>query len=252
LDYNSTVHSLVVQARHGASALAPANPRDDPPRDETTDSPGDKIAATASDEVSDSSNDGAKTWTLTQEVFDKLLEQFSSEREEAGKRYLAMRVRLARYFEYQKVPSPEPLIDITVDRIARKVFEHHTISNLMAYALTVARFVFLEWLRHPDRFLVDVEGMADPPARPPDEQKQARLLCLDNCLDKLTIQSRKLILGYYSDEGRAKIDHRIKIAEALSIPLNALRIRAHRIRTKLEECLKNCLEGRNENGSVTL
>lgn len=233
--------------------MSAADPPDDQSSNETTDSSGGGTPATSRDEVPDSSNDdGVSKWTLTQEAFDKLLEQFSSDREEAGKRYLAMRLRLARYFEYQKVPSPERLVDIAVDRVARKIFEGHPISNLMAYALTVARFVFLEWLRHPDRFLLDVEGMPDPPARPPDEQKQARLLCLDNCLDKLTIKSRKLILGYYSDEGRAKIDHRIKIAEALSIPLNALRIRAHRIRTKLEECLKNCLEGRNENGSVTL
>lgn len=233
--------------------MAPADPPDDQPPDETTDSPSDEKPGTSTDEEPDSvQDDGADKWTLTPEALDKLLDQFSPDREEAGKRLLAMRVRLTRYFEYQKVPSPERLVDITVDRVARKIFEGHTISNLMAYALTVAHFVFLEWLRDPDRFLVDVEGIVDPPVRPPDEHKEARLRCLDDCLDKLTIESRKLILGYYSDEGRAKIDDRIKIAEALSIPLNALRIRAHRIRTKLEECLKNCLEGRNESGSVTL
>ncbi|HEY0432096.1 MAG TPA: sigma-70 family RNA polymerase sigma factor [Pyrinomonadaceae bacterium] len=230
--------------------MSPADPPDDHSPDETTDSPRDDIPAASTDDPSQ--DESANKWILTREALDRLLEQFSPDREEAARRYLAMRVRLTRYFEYQKVPSPEPLVDITVDRVARKIFEGHTISSLMAYTLRVARFVFLEWLRHPDRFVVDVDGMADPPVRPPDEHKQARLVCLDNCLDKLAIESRKLILGYYSDDGRAKIDHRIKIAETLSIPLNALRIRAHRIRTKLEECLKNCLDGRNENGSVAL
>lgn len=233
--------------------MSPADTPDDQPPDETDDSPTDETPATSRDEIADASKDEvADKWTLTPEAIDRLLEQFSPDREEAAERYLAMCVRLTRYFEYKKVPSPERLVDITIDRVARKICEGHTISNLMAYALTVARFVWWEWLRHPDRLLVDVEPMADPPVRPPDEQKEARLLCLDACLDKLSVESRKLILDYYSDEGRAKIDHRIKIAEALRIPLNALRIRAHRIRTKLEECLKNCLKFRNETGSVTL
>jgi DNA-directed RNA polymerase specialized sigma24 family protein len=189
---------------------------------------------------------------LTQAAFDQLLDQFSPDREEAGKRYLAMRLRLTRYFEYQKCRAPERQIDITVDRVARKVWEGHDIANLTAYFLTVAGFVCQEWRRERDRFGEGVDTIADPPAPSPDEQKEARLVCLDDCLDKLPIESRRLILGYYSDEGRAKIDHRLKIAEALSIPLNALRIRAHRIRNKLEDCLKNCLGCRNENGSVTL
>jgi DNA-directed RNA polymerase specialized sigma24 family protein len=72
------------------------------------------------------------------------------------------------------------------------------------------------------------------------EQKEHRLSCLDECLDKLPIESSRLILGYYDDEEKAKIARR-KLAEALGIPLNALRIRAHRIRTVLEECLQQCL-----------
>lgn len=234
--------------------MSPADPPDDNPPDETTDSPRDETSTASEDEESDAVNDdGANKWALTREALDKLLDRLAPDREEAGKRLLAMRVRLTRYFEYQRVPAPERLVDVTVDRLAGKILAGHTITNPMAYALTVARYVWKEWLRDPERFLVDVEDIADPPARrQPDEEKEARLSCLDECLEKLTIESRKLILGYYSDEGRAKIDHRIKIAEALGIPLNALRIRAHRIRTKLEECLKNCLEGRNENGSIAL
>ena len=43
-------------------------------------------------------------------------------------------------------------------------------------------------------------------------------------------------------EVATKIDHRKQMADELGIGMNALRIRAHRIRTGLEECLKECLQ----------
>ncbi len=48
-------------------------------------------------------------------------------------------------------------------------------------------------------------------------------------------------MKYYHDEKRAKIDYRKQLADALGIPLNALRIRAHRVRISLEKCVKDCL-----------
>jgi hypothetical protein len=52
------------------------------------------------------------------------------------------------------------------------------------------------------------------------------------------------VLEYYRGEKKAKIDHRKKLAEKYEIALNALRIRAHRIRAQLYECVKDCLERR--------
>ncbi len=64
----------------------------------------------------------------------------------------------------------------------------------------------------------------------------------ETCLKKLSDDSRELIVAYYREQRRAKIKLRKELAERLGIPLNALRIRAHRIRTKLEDCVVNCLE----------
>jgi DNA-directed RNA polymerase specialized sigma24 family protein len=61
-------------------------------------------------------------------------------------------------------------------------------------------------------------------------------------LKKLSDESRELIVAYYREQQRAKIKLRKELAERLGIPLNALRIRAHRIRAKLEECVVNCLQ----------
>jgi DNA-directed RNA polymerase specialized sigma24 family protein len=61
-------------------------------------------------------------------------------------------------------------------------------------------------------------------------------------MERLTPDNRNLVLKYYQEEKRARIDHRKRLAEKLGIAVNALRIRAHRIRASLEECVQKCLE----------
>ncbi len=74
-----------------------------------------------------------------------------------------------------------------------------------------------------------------------DEEHETRLRCLDDCLEELSAEDRVVILGYYQEEKRAKINFRKQMAGRLGVGLNALRIRAWRIRTKLEECVIKCL-----------
>jgi len=52
--------------------------------------------------------------------------------------------------------------------------------------------------------------------------------------------SRELIIEYYQDEKRDKIDRRKALAERLGIPRLALGNRAQRLRDKLAQCVKSC------------
>lgn len=182
-------------------------------------------------------------WVLTTEALDKLLDQFSANREEAGRQYEVIRVKLVRYFEWRTCPLPEDLADETINRVARRIDEGENISNLPAYFSSVARLVFMESLRDRERTSVPLDEVPEISFEPPvvDNERDARLSCLDHCLDKLPVESRTLILKYYHKERRAKIDRRKQLADGLGIPLNALRIRAHRIRTVLEKCVRDCL-----------
>ena len=49
-------------------------------------------------------------------------------------------------------------------------------------------------------------------------------------------------MKYYEGEKQAKITNRRRLAEELGITLDALRIRAHRIRRELRKCVVHCLE----------
>jgi hypothetical protein len=60
-------------------------------------------------------------------------------------------------------------------------------------------------------------------------------------MQKLSVENRTLLIEYYQDEGQAKINRRKRLAKHLGIAINALRIRAYRVRATLLECVTNCL-----------
>lgn len=182
-------------------------------------------------------------WSLTQAAFDKLLSSFSTDRNEAGAQYEVIRNKLVRFFEWRAVDSPYEYVDETINRVARRIDEGESIENLMSYIYGVARMVFMEALKERERTPV---GLDDAPqslrqTAPEEIEPDARVLCLDQCLDSLTPDNRRLIVDYYQEERRAKINLRQQLADSLHIPLNALRIRAHRIRMSLEKCITQCL-----------
>lgn len=87
---------------------------------------------------------------------------------------------------------------------------------------------------------------ASAPADSEQDQEQLRmeryLECLEQCLQELPLESRELIMEYYEGEAGVKIGNRKRLAVRLGIQLNALRIRAQRIREKLEHCMSTCLQ----------
>ena len=182
-------------------------------------------------------------WVLTPQAFDKLLANLSPDRDEAGTQYELIRTKLVRYFESRGVGSAEARADDTLNRVARRLDEGQQVENLVAYIYRTAYLVFLEALKEPGHDEIDPDKVPPVIPEPPfeDTEKERRQRCLDQCLSKLTTENRGLILGYYREEGRAKIDLRKQLADGLRIPLNALRIRAHRIRTNLESCIAECL-----------
>ena len=65
-----------------------------------------------------------KTWTLTQESFDKLLAWLHPERERAGEAYEYFRRTLISFFLSQNAYAPEELADKTINRVAQKINEN--------------------------------------------------------------------------------------------------------------------------------
>jgi len=70
--------------------------------------------------------------------------------------------------------------------------------------------------------------------------REQRLECLDSCLQALRQDQRELAIDYYRDAGQQKIERRREIAARMGISMNALGIRACRIRNTLEACVETC------------
>lgn len=176
-------------------------------------------------------------WTLTQESFDALLAWLDPDREQAGQKYEDIRRRLIKIFTCRGCATPEDLADESINRVMRRlndIREEYT-GDRALYFFGVANRVFLEYRKNPP-----------PPARMPvpesSEDMEREYVCLEHCVESLQPKNRELVIRYYQQEKRAKIDDRKQLAAQLGIALNALRIRAHRIRTNLQRCMQECLE----------
>ena len=181
-------------------------------------------------------------WSLTPEAFENLLAAFSDDRDEAGVQYEIMRRKLVRFFEWRKVESAEDYADETINRVARRIESGEVIENLNSYFYGVARMVHLEALKEHVVVSIDEEPQILRQKAPEPTESEPRVVCFDQCLDSLPPENRRLIVDYYQEERRAKIELRQELADDLQIPMNALRIRAHRIRQRLEQCIAQCLE----------
>lgn len=183
-------------------------------------------------------------WTPTLQSFEKLLAAFDSDRDVAGKLYENVRVKLIRYFERNGISDAERYVDITLDRVMRRLDEGEVVANIMAFIYAVASYVRMEaW--NDQKYLRDAEVEVQKDMEQKQQERvvgeSPRQLCLDKCLDALPVETRILIIDYYSAERSAKIRLRRQMARSLGIEMNALRIRAHRIRLGLETCVQKCV-----------
>ncbi len=187
----------------------------------------------------------AKPQGLTREEFEALLAQLDPDREKAGERYETIRRKLIRLFEWRGCDRPEDLADETINRVARRLAEgvKFESSDPYGYFCGVAHLVYKEVLRRSSREHRALEsGEWPPPLYVPEEEEPSdrRLDCLRHCLAQVPKDQRDLLLHYH--QGENNIRNRKALASELGIPLNALRIRVHRVRRKVEDCVHDCLK----------
>lgn len=188
-------------------------------------------------------------FVITQQAFDSLLNWLDSDRESAGSKYERIRVRLIKIFTCRGCGEADELADETINRVTAKLGEiAQTYSGDPAlYFYGVAQKVHLEYLRKRQPVQESSFAGREPggqtawPSDTADEVEQ-EYACLEECINRLPPENRRLVLEYYQEEKRAKIAHRKMLADQLGIAVNALRIRAHRLRLQLQHCVQNCLE----------
>ena len=187
-----------------------------------------------------------KDWVLTKEAFDVLLQWLDHDRDNAALEYERIRRRLVRMFLGRGCWAAEECTDETFNRVTRKVPElTHYEGDKALYFYRVADYVYREWLKDQIKLISDENGKAssgrvEPMPDPYFKEKLDE--CLRRCMAELSEEHRSLFLDFNDKEKRAKIEHRKTLANQCGITVNALRIKAHRIRIQLRECITKCLE----------
>jgi RNA polymerase sigma factor (sigma-70 family) len=186
--------------------------------------------------------------SLTKTEFDDFLIWLDPDADRAAQRYEGIRRRLIWFYLNRQCSPAEDLTDVTINRVARKPKEwkENYEGDPMPYFHAVAKNVFREYCR-------ELKRKIEPPPDTSNPELEIHMICLKECIAKLTPESRNLILPYYQGRKRAKIDCHKEMGEKLGVNPSALRARIHRIRTKLRECVEKCVAnqaGSNDIGSV--
>jgi RNA polymerase sigma factor (sigma-70 family) len=179
---------------------------------------------------------------------DRLLLLLDPDRDRAGAMYVDLRRRLLYYFTFRGCLTGEELVDETITRVIRKLASGEEVINVGGYMFGVARFVLMEYRGGLGKEIAEIGDLApsqqpyiDPLAlereREADGLTQRKHECMRRCLESLPLDERQLITDYC-----VKTD-REQIASRLGASLKTLRVKVHRIRAKLKECLRAFLQG---------
>ena len=174
---------------------------------------------------------------VTQAAFDSLLAWLDPDRDQAGRKYEFIRQRLIKIFSCRGRGDADELADETINRVtlkAAKIAQEY-VGDPALYFYGVAQKVFLESVRKR-------AAAVPPPPRASSAEIEREYDCLERCMGHLSAGSRELILEYYQNDKKVKVEYRRKLAERLGIAQNAVRIRAYRIRLVLQRCVQECLE----------
>ena len=187
-------------------------------------------------------------WSLTQTAFDSLLACLDSNRDIAADRYLRMRRNLVRLFEWRGCHTPDDYADETINRCARKIDEGEEIRDLATYSIGVARMLLHEMSRDRSRQTRSLDEAPEPCAQPEmRNDPEHRIEALRRSLEELSQDDRFLILNYYEGDKSDKIKSRKMLSELFGIGASTLRMRAMRIREKLQVCTENYMHTRAPN-----
>lgn len=185
---------------------------------------------------------------LTPGAFGHLLDWLDHDRDRAGQRYEQIRSRLIKIFECRGCTAAEELADETINRVAEKTQQiaGSYVGDPASYFCGVAHKIYLEYARKVTSHLTTLPADVADKKELLLEEAEFRYRCMEQCMERISVQNRELILAYYgaANDPQGKITGRKELSQRLGIGANALWIRTHRIREGLKKCMKLCLERR--------
>jgi hypothetical protein len=173
---------------------------------------------------------------LTRDAWNQLLRALDPDAALAASRYEQLRRHLIALYRARDLPCPEDLADQVLDHVASRLV-HGALgkADLAPYVRVVARQI-----ADDAESLCTRERPPDPSALPQlpawlDDDPLSRLC---RCLEALPRSERRTLLEYQTGIGYERIRRRKALAAELGIPMNALRVRVHRLRARVTAMMR--------------
>jgi DNA-directed RNA polymerase specialized sigma24 family protein len=168
------------------------------------------------------------------EAFQLLLSRLSPDSETAGKEYERLRTGLVNYFRIKGHSRSVDLADQTLDRVAR-LLSAREVSDLPGFCFGVARHICMEQYRAESRERTANEWFTQNVDSHDDDR---RYELMRRCLESLAGDEQELLKTYYRESlPRDRTSIREQLARQAGLSIDHLRLRIHRLRRKLENCL---------------
>lgn len=170
----------------------------------------------------------------TNDAFEHFLLGLEPHLSSTEERYLSLRARLVKFFEWRRCEDPEGLSDETIGRLVKNILAGDRIEKPSSYVYGVALNVYREQVRRETKIRqAQVESQQSS-----SNEHDLFLECAKHCFEKLPDDLRALLERYYTDA-----DGRHELAESMEITFASLRTKIHRIRVDVKDCFRRCIMG---------
>jgi hypothetical protein len=177
--------------------------------------------------------------SVDNQAFTRFLGFLSPDEDEAGLRYTRLHEKLVGFFSLRGIPDPVTAADETIDRAVLKINAGAPVPDVSKYCLGIARNIAKERFRRAERESSAFHAFIEEIQNASGEQVERIYEVLKPCFEMLSEEDQKLLLAYCQVlQGRARAEHRRRLAEAMMTTVLALRMRVTRLRSGLADCVR--------------
>lgn len=185
---------------------------------------------------------------VAKDNFDNLLNWLSEDRDHAGTRFENIRGGLTRFFRLKGCQDPESLADESMNRVIDRFdkLDQKISSSPTTIFWAFANNVYLEYVRSQKKLTSSSNGTFPRISLGIEElSENPSIDCLRDCMNTLKKSDRSLIIEYYSEDNKEKMEFRRQIATQNMMEMGALHTKIYRIKLSLRPCLERCLGKKN-------
>ncbi len=176
---------------------------------------------------------------MNPEVFARFLQLLSPDTEEAGRCYTRLHKKLIGFFSMKGLSDPVSAADEAIDRAVLKIDAGAVVPDVDKYCLGIARNIAKERSRLRQRESTAFHKFVEDLSNSSADQVERIYKVLKPCFEQLAVEERQLLLAYCHEiQGRARAEHRRRLAETMKLTLLALRVRVTRLRNSLTDCVR--------------